>query len=100
MKEITTYEQFQEVISSEKPVIVKFGAPWCGPCKMLDPVLDEVDKSGLPVYKITIDNKAVAQVVEDYGVMGIPVTIGFANGQKIKKHIGLANAEQIKALIW
>lgn len=100
MKEIKTYEEFKEVIASEKPVIVKFGAPWCGPCKQIENIISDVEKQGFEneIYKLNIE--AVPQPAEDYAVMGIPVTIAFAKGEKIKKHIGLASEEQIKNLIY
>jgi thioredoxin 1 len=98
LKEITSYEHFKQVIASETPVIVKFGAPWCGPCKTIEPVLEAVESEGYDVYKLNIDT--ISEPALDYRVMGVPVVFAFRNGNVLKKFIGgSATTEQIKNLI-
>jgi len=85
-----TDETFKtDVLGSEKTVVVDFWATWCGPCKMVAPVLDEIageNKEKLTVAKLDIDaNPATAR---DYGVMSIPTMIVFQNGKPVKQIVG------------
>jgi thioredoxin 1 len=97
MKNIESYEHFKKVIASEKPIVVKFGAPWCAPCKAIEPNLQEVaNTTDIEVYKLNIDD--ISEPAEDYGVMGIPATFVFANSQPLNKLVGIPTAEQIIAL--
>jgi thioredoxin 1 len=79
----------QDVLKSDKTVVVDFWATWCGPCKMVAPVLDEIageHKANLTVAKLDIDkNPATAR---DYQVMSIPTMIVFQNGQPVKQIVG------------
>jgi thioredoxin 1 len=78
-----------DVLKSDKPVVVDFWAAWCGPCKMVAPVLDEIageNKDKLTVAKLDIDaNPATAR---DYQVMSIPTMIVFQDGKPVKQIVG------------
>ena len=87
---------FEEAISGEKAVIVDFWAEWCGPCKMVEPILDEIageysDK--LVLAKLNIDDNP--QSAANYGVMSIPTMIVFKNGQKAKTIVGARPKHQM-----
>jgi len=85
-----TDQNFQETIENgEKPILVDFWAPWCGPCKMLGPIVEEVAgelEGQLVVGKLNVDdNQATAQ---KYGVMSIPTLLVFKGGEVVKQLVG------------
>ncbi len=85
-----TLENFEaEVIQSEKPVLVDFWAPWCGPCRMLSPVVDEIaeENSNIKVGKVNVDEQE--ELAMRFGIMSIPTLIVFKNGEAVKKTMGV-----------
>jgi thioredoxin 1 len=93
--------EFQEkVLNSPLPVIVDFWAPWCGPCKMIAPVLEEVarEQTGrLVVVKVNTDENP--QWAMEYGVMGIPTLLFIARGEVIDRQMGASPAPALKARV-
>ncbi len=87
---VATDANFEElVLKSERPVVVDFWAAWCGPCKMVAPVLDEIageHKEKLTIAKLDID--ANPGTARDYQVMSIPTMIVFQNGKPVKQIVG------------
>jgi len=84
---ITTDNNFDEVISSNDLVLVDFWADWCGPCKMLSPILDEIaNERGILVGKLNIDENPVK--MEEYSVHSIPTMVLFKSGQPVKTIVG------------
>jgi thioredoxin 1 len=77
-----------EVLESEKPVLVDFWAPWCGPCRVVAPVLEEIaaERDDLRIVKLNVDENQ--QTAADFQVLSIPTMILFKNGQVAKKVIG------------
>ena len=85
-----TLENFEaEVIKSDKPVLVDFWAPWCGPCRMLSPVVDEIaeEKTDIKVGKVNVDEQE--ELAVRFGIMSIPTLIVFKNGEVVKKTMGV-----------
>lgn len=83
--EITSQDFQQEVINSEIPVLVDFWAPWCGPCKMLGPIIDQlVDEyqGRVKIVKVNVDENS--EVAGEYGIMSIPTLILFKNGEEVE----------------
>lgn len=95
-----TSENFEEeVLKSEKVVLVDFYADWCGPCKMLSPVMEEIaqENEDIKVVKINIDNQR--DLALDYDVMSIPTVVAIKNGQEIDRLVGVADKSEILNLI-
>ena len=95
-----TSEAFEkEVINSDKPVLVDFYADWCGPCRMLGPVLEQLaaDRPDVTVAKVDVDeNMSLAAA---YGVESIPMLLVFKNGQLVNKSIGFVSQPEIEKLL-
>ncbi len=89
----------QEVLNSEKKVLLDFWAPWCGPCQMLGPVIDQIadTRSDIKVCKVNVDEERA--LAKRYRVMSIPTLLVIENGQVVKKSVGGQPKEQILAML-
>src|SRR4030043_198247 len=97
----TSEKDFEEkVIKGATPVLVDFGASWCGPCKMAEPVLEELSdeyKGKIGIAKLNVDeNPAIAQ---KFGVMSIPTTILFKEGKELDRQVGFAGKQAFADLL-
>ncbi len=89
----------EEVIKSEKPVLIDFYADWCGPCKMLSPIIDEIaeENSEIKVVKVNVDDSQ--DLAMKYQVMSIPTLVVIKNGEEVNRSVGLIDKSQVLNLI-
>ena len=93
-------KDFQKtVIDSKKKVLVDCYADWCGPCRMLGPIVDEVseENTDYEFYKLNVDD--AEEISMKYGIMSIPTLLVFNNGELVNKSVGLIQKEKIKELL-
>jgi thioredoxin 1 len=96
-KEFTTQSWEKDVLTSDKPVLVDFWAPWCGPCRMQGPIVDtlssEVGDTAV-VGKLNVDENP--EVAGQYGVQSIPTIAIFKSGKLVQQFVGVTRAEKLK----
>ena len=99
MLTITNQNFEQEVLKSDKKVLVDFWASWCGPCRMLSPIIDEVAKSTdkVKIGKVNVDEES--DLATKFAVMSIPTLILFENGKPVKQIVGVQSKDAILKMI-
>lgn len=95
-------ENFQELISSETPVLIDYYATWCGPCKMMHPVLDDLkERMGdwVKIVKIDVDVPANRQSVYEYQIQSVPTLMLFKQGKMLWRKSGVVSATELQEII-
>lgn len=94
-----TNENFQELINREQITVIDFWAPWCGPCMMMGPVLEEFANAhdDVTVGKVNVDENG--DLARQFRVMNIPTLAVFQNGELIKKEVGFHQLSELEAII-
>lgn len=95
-----TRENFQkEVLESEKPVLLDFFASWCGPCRMLSPIVDEIaaEREDIKVGKVNIDEEM--ELAEQFQIMSVPTLIAMKGGAVVEKALGVRPKSQVLAML-
>ena len=99
IQEITSADFEEVVLKSEKPVLVDFNATWCGPCRMLKPVLEQVAAERADVTVVGVDIDENDELAEEYEVYSIPCLVLFKDGAEANRSVGLIPKEAIEDLL-
>jgi thioredoxin 1 len=98
--ELTDANFEKEVLQSKEPVLVDFTATWCGPCKMLSPIVEKIADEFAGTYKVgKLDIDDAPGITQKYGVRGVPTVMIFKAGEKTGQHVGVTNKETLVKLL-
>ena len=88
-----------EVLNSEKKVLVDFWAPWCGPCRMVSPIVDAIaeERADIKVGKVNVDNEE--EIAARFGIMSIPTLMVFEGGKVVKTAIGARSKDELLKML-
>ena len=96
MVTLTNKQEFEELLKGEKPVVCDFFASWCGPCKMLAPVMERAsEKFGDKAEFIKVDTDEAIGLAARYGIMSIPLVVIFKNGEPAAKSLGYSTQSEM-----
>jgi thioredoxin 1 len=98
--ELTDSNFDAEVLQSTEPVLVDFTATWCGPCKVLAPIVEKIAEETAGKYKVgKLDIDDAPGVTQRYGIRGVPTVLVFKGGQKVDQHVGVTNKETLLKML-
>ncbi|MBP5489349.1 MAG: thioredoxin [Lachnospiraceae bacterium] len=94
-----TRSKFEDLLAGEKPVLVDFWASWCGPCRMMAPIVEEIaaEHAELAVAKVNVDDEP--ELAQKYKVMNIPTLLLFRGGDIVKRQIGAVSKSRLEEML-
>lgn len=101
MKKVNNVNEFNEIINSDNLTVVKFSADWCGPCRTLAGIMDDVtpDYQNVNFIEIDVEGDGMDEIVSNYSIRNIPVLAFVKNGKLLNKNVGLVDKVKITELI-
>lgn len=92
-------ETFETELQADVPVLVDFYADWCGPCRMLAPVLEDIssERNNVKIVKVNVDE--AEKIAQRFGIMSIPTLMVFKDGKEVSKKVGLCSKDEIVDMI-
>jgi thioredoxin 1 len=98
--ELTDSNFEAEVLKSSEPVLVDFTATWCGPCKVLAPIVEKIAEENVGKFKVgKLDIDDAPGVTQKYGIRGVPTVMVFKGGAKVDQHVGVTNKETLLKML-
>lgn len=93
-------DDFVEVVlKSDKPVLVDFNATWCGPCRMLEPIIEELSEENDKYKFVSIDVDEAEDLAREYGIFSIPCLIVFKSGKEVNRNVGFMNKDELEKVL-
>ena len=99
MIKITNENFEEEILKSDKTVLIDFYADWCAPCKMLSPIIEQVDEENNDIKVVKINVDELQDIAIKYEVMSIPTLVVIKNGQEVNRSVGFVSKSQILELV-
>ena len=99
IKEIKQNNFDEEVLNDDKKVLVDFNAGWCGPCRMIRPILEEIAENNDAVKIVSVDMESEEELAREYDISSIPCLVLFENGKETKRNVGLMSKSDIEKMI-
>ena len=97
--EVTKDNFEKEVLKSDKKVLIDFNADWCGPCRMLRPIVDEIAETNDKIKVVSVNIDDENELAEEYNVASIPCLVVLDKGKEINRNVGLVSKDEVESLI-
>lgn len=101
VESLTKAQWAEKVLQSPVPVLVKFGAPWCGPCKMIGPILSDLSEANedITIFDVNIDDQECEGLAQSFNVRGVPTMILFDGGAEKNRIVGAQTRKQLEEFL-
>ena len=96
VKEVSTLDEFNQILQSQANVVVDFYAPWCGPCKSMSPILERIANANKDITIIKVNSDRAKAICGKYGIRSLPTFIFFKDGNQVKKFSGARSQAQFE----